>query len=579
MNNRHGIIGSNVYNKNSFFDLNNGIILKNSGIHIYNANFESIHSDGFFTDDYMGSAIYADDNSTPTINTLNPLYVDGINFIGGYSYPLVTMKNCDYGVYANNAQSIINTVKMENMSTGVFTKGLINLKKSWIGNCYIEGNAVGINYLLNPGALSLVASKNTIYSTTSKAKCITAGETAWGNTELEIADNQLFDMGKAGIEVSFFKFPIVKDNTITAYSTLNPEFSGITMSNCNHASVACNNILGGGKNASNSNNHGIRFIETSESNLDCNTIDNTTKGIGFYGSCGSTYMRDNKMRNHNIGLFVHSTGVTEPHAYKGNQWLGSFMAPDYGARNDNTSLALGGANNFTVDDTGQPQYLPSLDPLTPATWFQNISGQNYSCSSVICDPKKNQSAQNSSLSVELAIADGSYVTSEFTSESIDLAKQYLYSKLQKEAALRAQFPSFQAFYTAHQNTSIENLQNTETSIESITQYTSYFTTVIKTADSLLNSLNDSLYKLDSLNTSLSAADSLIDSAIIVIKTQISTLQNVIQQAYIARESQVSAQVNTAIAENSLIQSNKLVEQNEKQVNSVYLETVAQKIFS
>jgi hypothetical protein len=576
MANRHGIIGSNQANKNTFFDLNNGIVLLNSAMRIYNASFESIHSDGFFLDDYMGSAIYANDNPSPTSNTINELYVDGINFFGGISYPLVTMKDCYYGIYSDNAQSIINTCKMENMGYGVFTKGLINLKKSWIGKCYIEAKYCGIDYLLNPGALSLVATKNTIYTTHSKAKCIKAEETVWGNTLLDITENQLFDMGKGGIEVAFFKYSIVKDNNITAYGTLNPDFSGITMKNCNHASVACNNIMGGGKNAANTNNHGIHFIATSESNMDCNTVDNTTKGVGFYGSCGSTYMRDNKMWNHNIGLFVHSTGVTEPHHYKGNQWNGTFTATDYGARNDNFIAAMSTLVDFTVDNNGQPQYLPSLDPSTPANWFQNIPGQNYSCTQDICDPKKNQSLQNPSLAVELAIADGSYVTTEFTAESIDLAKQFLYTKLDKDAALRAQYPSFQSFYAAHQNTSIANLHNADASIESITQYNAYFTTVIKTADSLISLLNDSLQQLDSLKNLTSSNDSLLDSAFVNIRTQINTVQNLIQQAFTLRESQITTQVNTAIAENALIQSAKLVEQNEKQINSVYLETVAQK---
>ncbi len=579
MENRHGIIGSNKYSANTFFDLNTGIQLINSTIQIYNANFEAIHTDGTFTDEYMGSAIYTNDEIGVSLNTFNPLLVDGTHFIGGISYPLVTFKDCDFGVYAKNAQTIIYNCKMENMITGFLAKGLTNLKKAYIGNSYIEANVVGIDYLLNPGALSLVANKNTIYSTHSKARCIVAEETVMGNTALEIYENTLFNLGKEAVDVKFFRLPVVKDNTIQAYGALNPDFCGISINNCNKANVACNYVLGGGKNAANMNNHGIRFTETTESFMDCNTVDNTTKGIGFYGGCTSSYMRDNKIWNHSIGLFVHSTGVTEPHTFKGNQWLGSLLPPDYGARNDNTAAAGSNQNNFIVYNGAGIQYLPSLEPSTPASWFQNIFGTNYSCTADICDPKKNQINQNSNLQVEQSIADGTYITEEFTDESLELAKQYLFNKLQNDSFLLYQDSSFQAFFTAQLSTTINTIQQVKTQVESLNEYDVYFTTVIKTADSLLDQLNDSLLLLDSLRQLTILNDSILDFYYASVRTHINNVQNTVKQAMQMHELQHAGVANAAQSINTIINSSKLIEQNEKVIATIYLETVAIGIYN
>lgn len=522
----------------------------------------------------MGSAIYTNDEIGVSLNTFNPLLVDGTHFIGGISYPLVTFKDCDFGVYAKNAQTIIYNCKMENMITGFLAKGLTNLKKAYIGNSYIEANGVGIDYLLNPGALSLVANKNTIYSTHSKARCIAAQEVVMSNTALEIYENTLFNLGKEAIDVKFFRLPVVKDNTIQAYGALNPNFCGISINNCNKTNVACNYVLGGGKNAANMNNHGIRFTETTESFMDCNTVDNTTKGIGFYGGCSSTKMRDNKIWNHNLGLFVHSTGVSGPQPYYGNQWLVNVAGPDYGARNDNGPSLTGGLNNFDVYNGSGFQYLPSLAPGTPASWFQNIPGANYTCTSDICDPKNNQSNTNSNLLVEQSIADGTYTTEEFTDESLDLARQYLFNKLQNDSILLYQDSSFQAFFTAQLSTTINTIQQVKTHVESLNEYDIYFNTVIKTADSLLSHLNDSLLLLDSLRQLSVLNDSILDLSFSSVRTQISIVQNTVQQAIQVHQLQHAGVANAAQSINAAIISNKLFEQNEKLIASIYIETVA-----
>lgn len=578
MENRHGIIGSNKYSANTFFDLNTGIQLINSTIQIYNANFEAIHTDGTFTDEYMGSAIYTNDEIGVSLNTFNPLLVDGTHFIGGISYPLVTFKDCDFGVYAKNAQTIIYNCKMENMITGFLAKGLTNLKKAYIGNSYIEANGVGIDYLLNPGALSLVANKNTIYSTHSKARCIAAEEAQLGNTQLEITENHLFNSGKTGVEVTYFELPVIKDNNISAYGPLNPDFIGINLSNCNKAAVACNNVLGGGKNAANVNNHGIRFNATSESEMDCNTVNQTTKGIGFYGPCGSTKMRDNKILNHNIGLFVNSTGNTGAQFYNGNQWLIQTSGPDYGAKNDNSNSVIN--DPFDVDNSGgQFQYLPSIDPSTLPGWFNNFPGTNYTCSAVQCDSKKVVSNISSGLSLEMDIADGTYNTAEYNNESTDLARLYLYNKLNKDSALRVQFSAFQLFYNAYQNTNISNLQSTRNNIESLNQYSGYFATVIKTADSILTYSTDSLQLLDSLRGTATLSDSVIDGLSLKILTKITTVQNLVQQAIAMQETRQGLIIDAALLSNNLIQSSNLVEQNHQIINKIYLQTIAKGIYT
>lgn len=576
MENRHGIIGSNKYSANTFFDLNTGIQLINSTIQIYNANFEAIHTDGTFTDEYMGSAIYTNDEIGVSLNTFNPLLVDGTHFIGGISYPLVTFKDCDFGVYAKNAQTIIYNCKMENMITGFLAKGLTNLKKAYIGNSYIEANGVGIDYLLNPGAFSLVANKNTIYSTHSKARCIVAEDIVIGNTALEIYENTLFNMGKEAIDVKFFKLPVVKDNTIQAYGALNPDFCGISINNCNKANVACNYVLGGGKNAANINNNGISFTETTESFMDCNTVDNTTKGIGFYGGCSSTKMRGNTILNHNLGLFVHSTGVIGLQNLNGNRWLGNITTPDYGASNDNIGAAGIGPEKINVNTNGglNPEFTTTVNPNTSSLWFNIIPGTNFQCTADICDPKKNQSNSNSNLLVEQSIADGTYTTEEFTDESQDLAKQYLFNKLQNDSILLYQDSSFQAFFTAQLSTTINTIQQVKTQVESLNEYDVYFTTVIKTADSLLGQLNDSLLLLDSLRQLSILNDSILDFSYASLRAQISNVQNTVQQAIQMHRLQQTGVASSAQSINSSINSSKLVEQNEKVIASIYLETVA-----
>jgi len=576
---RHGTIGSNYHTANTFDKLNSGILINYADMNIQNCEFETIRNEGFYPEPFMGSAIY--------VNAPNYFYqvtVDGSNFSSGSNVPSVKMIDCDYGVYSNGMQTTVNSCYMENVDKGVFVMATDILKRISISNNDITAVVNGIHFYLNPNAQSLVALHNKITTTGKTGVGILAEEAVQSAVPLVITENSNVTCigGEGGIWVTNFIEPSIKWNNVSELGLVQPNYAGIRLTLCNRADVSCNATLGSnidvGKFSS-----AIRIMESSESIIHCNTVDNTNYGVSFFGNCPSTFLQDNSIWDHEFGLFVNNTGITGSMPHYGNRWLGNYTA--YGARNENlSSISNSPANvKITVDNTVSSNYFPTIDPNnnTVPSWIDNLvgtGGNTYVCSTSECNPDPINRMMQTNFGVELAIAGGSYNTEEFEQESKDMAKLYLYNKLYNDSALKAQYSSLQSFYSAYQNTSIDYLQKTKNQIVESNAYDHYYQNVLHTADSLLNNKIEQLSLLDSIRL-VNGGNSSIDSMQAALRIQMNTLKQVLDQAVQQHNSNTVTRVSSALSYNSAVQSNKQVEQNQQLIDKIYLETVAAGIYT
>lgn len=174
------------------------------------------------------------------------------------------------------------------------------------------------------------------------------------------------------------------------------------------------------------------------------------------------------------------------------------------------------------------------------------------------------------------IANDSYSPPEFTEESKWMAKNYLYSKINDNPEMLNE-SLFSDFHSIYSDSSVGNFTEVIDSIKTLSS--------ISASDSLLLTHADSLIK--EYSTSLELYDSLYDAEIIdsltwlFNKNSISTLISLISvnasstlhAIKIAKEERV----DEIISQNSSISFSKEIEENERQINEIYLNTIAKNI--
>ncbi len=558
-NNTNAVIEGAV-DKLTFNDLNNGICAVESNIDIKNSYFEKIQPDPVYANFFDGSAIYANGGNGNYF-----LSVEGL----GFSYTITTMNSCKYGVYAVTINADVFNCKMDDMEEG------INVYKCPDKVVLISGNIIyaskyGMNLLYNDFVHNMIVRNNAIFMNWT------------GGTSGGIGMNVL-DKGNGIAQNKFFI-----DNSVSSYSA----YGGVLMTNVNYSFTNQCDILfyssipefgwkyQGGKGnqikcssvtkdyaEENTKNCLYCFVESGDPLVQCNVGIGGEVGMRFTGNCGVVNLIENTfIDNLDAGLYLNSTAIIGAQSDKLNKWVNTTSSTVAICNSCPYNLSLFEVQNYSP-------YLPDI--IIPASgWFGLIPNMPILRCSDVCLPDL---ALNDSITTEeqYLLDNGTLGLSEYSLEIDEFVRQEIFMKISRmDASLLT--PQLTDFYNAHLSGDLYSYQAMKDALS---------VNVVTPADQISLAANINDLKLE-INESNSIGKLLLDSSIsqlekdslsIVLTSKLTTIESKYNEN-IAIVDPVNLQVDNlnASAEmmNSGISTSEIIYANQKQVDEIYLQTVA-----
>ncbi len=576
-------IGNNSTLPNIFDSLNTGIQFINvQNPEVNNSKFTNISSENFYPGKFIGSAIYCSLDKAIHYN-VQPLIV---NPIIGQSPGNPTIKDCSIEIYTDHVGAQLSHLAMTGVNKGIHARNAGSLNSYSINNNYIAATSKGIELAYNYKATSINVSNNNIYTTSPSGMGIFVLENQSSiDKQLDISHNHVYCNGSQvgigllninGVKTGDLK---IRNNVIYSYSTLAKNFKGIKLERCSFNEISGNQIFGVGPTppdaATLAKTHAMFFSLSSQNTINCNTVDNTSYGIGFYGELAETDFAGNEMNHHFEGLHIHTDAVIGPKTRRGNTWLDPSVYVYGGNGAVNLNTGVGGFNlpfnEFKyqlASTTNNVTYLPTT-PGFNIGWFTPDPGPTFNC----CPTCTAISNSDEITQLDISIASGDRITSEWPEESLNMAEMYLYKKLTDHPELLSVDPILQSFYNSHSNLAAGVLNNVADRISAIDAYTAYYNGLINLSASLVVSLSDSIGIIDSLSNA-TGNYAFYDAARNLLLTQVNTLTTNVININL----QLNAFVNNAIIDANLVNGSiipvELPEINGQAVNELYLQSLS-----
>lgn len=413
MQNKFFNIGDNS-NMNYLHDLYYGIKTENSISTIRNTKFENIKPLTVETN-ATSTAIKALGHVNQAMSkvTLLPLVT-----------ALPTIINCRMGVHARYTDIRVTGTTMTGVRTGIAVNYNKHLKTAQIYNNTISASARGISFLKNEGGAYCDVQNNYIYMSGKKTgRAISVEETnAMATSNYYIEYNHILTINAAeGIYVSQARQPNILHNTVRIIHTGDSVSNGISLINCMYATSSCNQITG--SNSADTNQVGMSTKTSTATTMVCNSVDSIGWGVYFEGANFATNLSTSSMTNNNEGLRLNSTAYIGQQLHKGNQFVGPFGS-SYGAVDNGNALL-----SPLYVDTNDGSFLL---PATPTSnWFNPVPGTTFFCNqNMYCNIQTIAISIDSLM--ERIVAD-SIVSTDFIEESIEIAKDKLFSYLSEDS--------------------------------------------------------------------------------------------------------------------------------------------------
>ncbi|MBL0047095.1 MAG: T9SS type A sorting domain-containing protein [Bacteroidetes bacterium] len=562
-NNMLGTIGNYGYMTNHFSQMNAGIMMRNCNIMIQNNDFKEIHSEDDENYGPLGGAVMA------TAGDEGYFSVD-VAPCENQTLANPTVYNCDNGVVTSHIAVNVHDCKMVDVGKGVVVTNTSNdLPIEVIGNG-IYANFRGVFLSENTGSHYMKVDNNYIKTDHSGGIGIDVSESSDNNSMFYAQGNSIYGIEhNAGIKATNIDGEShILENVITTIMANGDETAGIVLEACYGMRVSCNDIKG----ESSSNNYytyGIHQSISQRMSIHCNSTDNTYVGIEFDGVNPETDFKTNLMYTHQEGLHLNSYAIIDAQIQAGNKWEGPFGnggSPAYAAVNANYNGI--GSSPFYVNAFSGPEYFPSVYPSTG--WFGQQSGSPVNCSEMEDCTRPNSDVERAEMRtmLDLDIANGNINTIDFTPESRNMAKHYLYEKLKANPALLSE-AVMQSFYNTHSTSPVGKSTIVKEDVKEMSSYDAYFKNTMHLADSLVSLANDSLQLIDSLRKA-SGNSSSLDVASLSLHNRINVLHSTIKTMSIQRESMRTGERAYAEINNSNVLSSMVPEQNEKLLTEIHL---------
>ncbi|HFA50873.1 MAG TPA: T9SS type A sorting domain-containing protein, partial [Bacteroidetes bacterium] len=323
---------------------------------------------------------------------------------------------------------------------------------------------------------------------------------------------------------------------------------------------------------------GMTVNRTTSSTYCCNIINGAQTGVEFNGTCSGSFFRGTTFGDANIGLLYQPDAITGQQFIANNRWTGSFG--DVAARHSGNQQTMD-LSRYRVNPFSPPTLPPSIN--APSQWFFSTSLSTlFNCPSATCgDAIELPPDSSDTLSGEVPIAKGTWDSGlPYHGTLAWQAERYLLSRLDRFPDAVQNDPIFNSFYYAKQGTTLDFFNGIYDDIASLEILAPTETTQYEANQTALFSY---LYDLSVIDSQLYDATG---TQTATLQTQRDTLLEDIRSleeandallaTILAARAAVIPQVTT---DNNAIVTRQVYEQNEKEVNDIWLNTVAQGIYT
>lgn len=527
---------------------------------------------------YTGRAFITNsyfDNNTVGVHAIDPSYIELTN-----SHIDETV---GYGVYVkggNTGQVTIQDNEFTCFKSAVYLSNLVEYARVRIQNNSIEIREESVDLPNQDGLAGILIEGCNFYNPAFPSN-------------RAILSNNTIDLRDAPFGVSLIAttgiYALGSDASPITFLPNNGNF------NFNYDLLAGINIQGGGEHIITSNSiigqgatvtlpgvddliTGVR-VSMSDFNYFCdNTVNDLEVGVRFEGPDMGTRFLNTNFKSHDVALSMDADGVIGEQVGAGNQW--NIASLDKGARHENPDPFFTQYSQFSVDSYGLPTtpvYPTGIDPdpsTTMAHWFFNNGSTALACVTIGFAPEDDPN------SVDDAIAGGTVVSgTTFSNTTKWQLERYLFSKLDKYPAIVQQYPNMATFDNLNQNTNVGKLHGIQQDIAGLGAVPA---SEVAQYEENIDSLTSNLSRLADIYESLTNADStqtaLLTEERLVIVQNMKIWENANDSLWAIIQTHRAGLIQQYLSQNAAVTTTAVYETNERTVNDIFLNTVAQGIF-
>ena len=493
-------LGDNTAAKNTFHNMNSGIVACQSDIKIYNSTFDNVAEDNFYLHTWRGTAMVSLSGfcGLPGKMVVHPNLIDTLVF------------NSFRGSYADNSNFTLTGNKLWKVNTGVYATNCKGVgMTTMINSNNIIASHHGIYFIDNAGYGKLTAAGNTIKITGNVGLIGEAIAILEKKIEEDVAwtpyynintNNINVQQGADGIIANYVYQPQITYNEILSNTTgANQLIDGIAIDGCYEALVSCNNVKG--NTVTDTLHTAIAVRISTGTQVICNTVDSTGYGMFFGGICLGTMYRGNSMYHHFNSLRLNNVAVIDTQAHAGNTWNtknivmnGNWDAVNYNALTLNDLFA----SLFSVNQNSPSQFFPQTPIVSPNNvgWFKlEQTGSEYSCSSALLCAAAIIN-DNGSLQLINLIINDSNITSEFLAESRTIAQDVQFTAFMRNNGLTNSNTAYLVWVALKQNLPTGFLYEVQNDLMAAKTFDTAMIHNLVDNDSLIAVYVDSIYILD-----------------------------------------------------------------------------------
>jgi hypothetical protein len=565
---------------NHFEDLNNGIVAFGTTLDVRNSSFKDIVEGNAPSLGFSGRGIHVDNAGTD-----RQLTQTGLGFAAGTA----TFDNCTHGVLAIGSNINVQQNRMVDVVVGIESQ-LAQAKDITIKFNDITASRTGINMFQNTRVRKATIEDNKVkvedpatgLSNAIGIRCDeNGGDASFAPQKYRVVSNTVeVKGGRSGISFSNASLALLKNNTVK--NLLSSTYSsGIYIDGAYNTVAACNLLQGAGAT---SETRGLHAVGAYRTVARCNEATGHYLNINFEGATDNSALLGNKMGTAFHGFLLGSAGtpgMIGQQKYRGNKWTGGFTSFPAAFPSANTDQAL--ANRFFINPGHQPysQFHPT--GVQPAGWFFDQSppsGQTtFDCGSANSCPDGIGDEDYPEVLDDLDddIADGD-ITSTFCTEAYKwTAQRHLYARLQRKPDLANGNTKMQNFMAAKSGTSIGQF---EAIAQQVNQMLRPSNTEVGQLGSNRETVGTKLGEIQAIEAQI-CGGTLSTQQVAQKRAQQAQLRQEIQTLDVQSDgivtnfnSQKSATALSLLQQNNAISATATYEQNQKQVNDIFLRTIA-----
>ena len=573
---------------NRFIGLSNGVRAERSDVRMNNCVFDDIQPDAAYgtANDPNGAAVYAYD---PGGRGFYSLRQEGFGMSGMNAF-----EDCRWGIYTEYMSVRSESNKMLNVGTAYHIERS-SYRLIDILNNTLDTRFDGIQLYMNDGCEHMLVLNNHItFATNPPPGVLVKGYTAINVKEANTANPSSVIQGNsiwyrtgastayAGISLNSANNYLVANNDLHMYSNAY-NYAGIILSGSRRPVVSCNNVLGSfnGYNL-NDGQSAIRNNQGGQAQIFCNEVDGTVNGLYFSGAASGTDLSGNLIRNHKWGLHLDNNAVIDQQYWKGNLWYNNPQAGGWGAWYENAGNAF--VYTFKVDPTIT---LPGSNPMppsrSPSYWFDPQPGQNYLCDDGAmnyCAQFYHERCEDCKTELDERTAEGELQNNPYTDETKWMMEGDLYKKLNDHPDMMDNDQALADFYAALQSSVTAQFKSINDdylrTFDLDATVRTYLAANRTQMEVLMGQVRAAVGLLD--NESLTEAQrAAIVANIEGLNGSINALMDLNTQALELAASTKNLSAGAVRTANAQVGASELIGINERQVNHIYLSTVARDI--